>query len=277
VHTINATAGCSDRPTTVPGLFSGACYVPSEDTAYFGIGSDPATNKPLNFDTTEDKFVMGHELGHMAQNWSTGSTGGAYSTDNGRPSACKCDGVVSSNRIHCLNSRENVGAASIEGWGHFMSAKLLNNPASTTCSFGYYKEIWNGVDATGTVIVKRPPSQTSVSCLTPVKWRNNKCAQAEAGNEWDWLTFLTNVHTQGVSKLSMAELTDVWQRACGSTTGVKCAGQQITWTSTAAPAPGVVVAPVDNAAKAKFGALSAKYGNWVTTADNNGVSNNLSP
>jgi hypothetical protein len=82
--------------------------------------------------------------------------------------------------------------------------------------FGYYKEIWTGVDAAGKVIVKRPPSQTSVSCSTPVKWRNNKCAQAETGTEWDWLTFLTNVHTQSVSKLSMAELTDVWQRACGA-------------------------------------------------------------
>ena len=115
-----------------------------------------------------------------------------------------------------------------------------------------------------------------VSCTAPVKWRNTKCAQLETGTEWDWLTFLTNLHTQGVSKLNMTELTDIWIRACNNG-GLPCVNQALTWTSTTSPIAGSAAAPVDNAAKAKFGLNSPKYSNWIATADANGVSNNLLP
>jgi hypothetical protein len=275
VHILNTANGCPGYSTTIPGVNSGACYEDTSDITYFGVAANPVTKVALDFETTQEKFVIAHELGHLAQAWSSGNTAVDYKDAPGLPSACTCDRVVSSNRDHCLNSRENISTASTEGWGHFMSARLLND-TTQPCIFNYYKEIWDGVDAMGLPKVKTPPAATRVSCTTPKKWRNTNCAQVETGTEWDWMTFLMNVHTQGVSKLNMTELTDVWKLACGSATA-KCNGQALTWASTTSPIAGVTAAPVDNAAKAKFGIGSMKYNHWLLTADGNGVSNNLAP
>lgn len=190
--------------------------------------------------------------------------------------------VTNSNNLHCLNSREYLSTAQGEGWGHFFSSKVFNDFGGNTCSFVYYKDTLSlSTDWNGNHVVLHPPIDTRVSCNSPMKWRNSFCGLQESGTEWDWLTFLTNVHTQGTNKLSMAELADVWQRACGSS-GVKCSGQVLSWSATSVPfnrpdGGPAVASPLNTAAEAKFGILSAKYGFWLATSDANGVSNNLTP
>ena len=299
IHTIDSDAGCALFPITgQPGKLGEACFDEVADSSAFGVALRPGSNTPLSFHTTVDKFVVGHELGHMQQHWSTGSVTTRYPLQDGTSDpACRCESVVSSNQGHCLNSREYLSTAQSEGWGHFFASKVMNDFTSITPAspgaFGYYKELWtDAFDTYGNHIVKLPPSQTAVSPLSPVKWRNRHCGAPEFGSEWDWLTFLTNLHTQGTTKWTMAEISDVWQRACG-TPGVKCDDAELTWAATSvvrkdfppdggpdgAPVLPHTVAgiPVDAAAKTRFGATSAKYVNWLSQANGNGVSNDLSP
>ncbi len=298
-HVIESDGGCQKFPVQgQAGKYGEACYYEDIDSMSFGVALHPVSGKPLSFHTTADKFVVGHELGHMQQHWSTGSVITRYPLQDGTSEpACKCDSVVSSNRGHCLNSREYLSTAQSEGWGHFFSAKVMNDFATITPgspgAFGYYKELWtDAVDGSGNHIVKRPPLQTAVSPLAAVKWRNRHCPAEELGTEWDWLTFLTTLHTQGANKWTMAEIADVWQRACGAS-GVKCDEDELTWAATSVlrkdfppdggPDGAPVVAenvpgkPVDTAAKARFGVASAKYVNWISQAAGHGVSNDLNP
>jgi hypothetical protein len=279
-HIMEMTAGCPSYPAknaagALLGYNGEACYQGSNDTAYFGPALSPSPgNLPLNFHTTIDKFVVGHELGHMQQKWSTGDSAIAYPFEtnqlNGRPASCACLGVVSANRAHCLNSREYSSPAQSEGWAHFFSAKVMNDPAAATCNFSYYKELYNGPTA-----VKLPPVFTN--CKAPVKWRNNNCPLAESATEWDWLTFLTNVHTNGVDKLSIAEIADVYQRACG-TSGTPCAGGEMSWDTTTPQISSTIARrPLRPAALAKFGLTSPKFTQWIQRADQSGVSNSLAP
>jgi hypothetical protein len=278
------TSGLDFRARRTDGTFLGyngeACF--DGATAYFGVALQPTTNVPLNFDTTQDKFVVGHELGHMQQSASVGSTAVAYPffspTGNpvpARPAACGCDRVVSANQYHCLNSREYSSAAQAEGWAHFYSSKVMNDPAAATQNFGYYKEL-RTEPTPGTVVVKLPPVATNAKA--PVKWRNRNCPLAEHGTEWDWLTFLTNVHTTGANKLSIAEISDIYQRACFAS-GTRCTGSEISWDTTTPQIDTNARKPLRPAAQAKFGGSTTalKYLQWVTQADSNGVSNNLAP
>jgi hypothetical protein len=300
IHTIETKAGCSlfpILPTPPAGQpqFGEACYTSGDDTAAFGVALNPNTSQPLSFHTTVDKFVLGHEIGHMQQNWSTGSTAVRYPGQDGitTQAGCKCDKVVSANQFHCLNSREYLSTAQSEGWGHFFSSKVMNDlTAPTTSSFTYYKELWtDAVDGAGTHVVKVPPFETAVNPTTSVKWRNNHCGDVEFGSEWDWLTFLTNVHTQAPNALPIADLADIWQRACGAS-GTKCgASQELTWATTGNGVDsgvvrrnrgndaGLLVAgnPVNNAARNKYGIADPRFATWQSKGNANGVSNDLTP
>jgi hypothetical protein len=275
---IEAEKGCPDSffaardsNGTSLGYQGEACF--NGGTAYFGIALSPSS-VPLNFHTTDDKFVVGHELGHMQQAASVGDTAVKYpffNPDGGappRPAACGCDSVVSANRYHCLNSREYSSPAQSEGWTHFFSSKLMNDTTAAANNFSYYKEVQEGA------VLKRPP--VPVNSKTAVKWRNRNCPLAEYGTEWDWLTFLTNVHTSGTNKLSIAELTDVYQRACG-TSGTPCSQGEISWDTTSPQIGTAPRKPLDPAARAKFGLGSPKCSQWDNRSRENGVSNDLTP
>jgi hypothetical protein len=289
---IEAEDGCPSYPAKngsgqLLGFNGEACFAPATNTAYFGVALSPAGNQPLSFETTIDKFVVGHELGHMQQSASTGKTATAYVyTDNqladGRNAACACENVVSANRAHCLNSREYSSAAQGEGWAHFYSTKVMNDSTAAAFNFGYYKEVRTQTTPASAVVINYPPYK--VNAKAPVKWRNRNCPLAEQGTEWDWLTFLTNLHTTGTNKFSIVEISDIYQRACGAS-GILCNGGEISWdTTTPQIQPGnggsispIPRKPVDPAARTKFGVGSPKYVQWQTRGDENGVSNNLTP
>ena len=46
---------------------------------------------------------------------------------------CRCDHVTSSNQLHCLQSREKIDTAIIEGFGYFFAAKLFNDEDENDC------------------------------------------------------------------------------------------------------------------------------------------------
>jgi hypothetical protein len=91
--------------------------------------------------------VAAHEFGHVQQTNLTGIAHTQYEFDDGNgnltpdppgaPPSCRCDQVVTSNKLHCLQSKETATAAQVEGWAHFMAAKFWNDQIESDCTFNY--------------------------------------------------------------------------------------------------------------------------------------------
>lgn len=175
--------------------------------AYFGIGiGTPA------LDTTLEKFVIAHELGHQIQ-WHQGaSKSSSYVADPSSPSSCRCDHVTSANALHCLQSRHDWSTAQAEGWAHFVSQRTFNALDSNNCTFVYYKEVREDPG-----IVRSPPYV--VNCGAPVRWLENHCDRSGHSVEWDILTFLRGINaTSSPNALSMDEIFTIYRGTPSSIT-----------------------------------------------------------
>jgi len=157
-----------DKNCPGTGNFSG-CY--SSDNGALYLGSHNGQRRIWT------KHVVGHELGHMVSSHLAGGPQNGYYEADGctdgyvwpdtcnQPQECQCNPhVVSSNGVHCLQSREYMNDAAQEGWAHFYATALFNDSTSPG-SFTYYKEF----DTYGGVI--EPPMLNYVS-------RNISCALA---------------------------------------------------------------------------------------------------
>jgi hypothetical protein len=197
------------------------------------------------------KYVVAHELGHLVQGLQFGTQSLTYGQSSTIP-ACRCDHVTISNKLHCLQSKEDVNASEIEGFGHFFASDIFNNGADNNCTFVYYKEFLEDGATTGTW----PP--VAKSCFNTVQWMNNHCGQNERGVEWDWLGFYWHVHNKTSTAYSYANIATVFKQACG---GTFCEGtDSVSWST------------LKTAADTKFGgSTSAKAMFWASTGDDYGV------
>lgn len=183
--------------------------------------------------TTDDewKFVVGHEIGHLAQaaaNASPSSNG--YDTVFDPNAACRCDHVTVSNQLHCLQSLEDVGKAQIEGFAQYYAARTFNT-LGTDCAFAYYKEFLAPQMVNGNTInvITSPP--IGVDCAVPHQWRSTHCSNIEdTGTELDWLTAYRALEMGGVT---IDELYAVYDEACP---GVSCGNDYIRWNDLSAAA-----------------------------------------
>jgi hypothetical protein len=199
-----------------PSLGSGACY--SSSRLYVG-------NNNFGHDLSARRHVVMHEFGHGVQARAIGSLSVNYATGDSTDPDCNCDHVVSSNNLHCLQSRETITTAFVEGFAHFLAAKVFNDQAGTNCAFGYYKEFRN---AAGVVLT--PP--VAINCQTAVKWMENRgCAAPNRGTEYDWMNFLWDVNAPISGGVTLTRYWQLMRDACGGACG---GGGTFTWASFAA-------------------------------------------
>jgi hypothetical protein len=210
---------------------------------WFGVTSS-------DYSLSNFKTILEHELGHAVQRMlmgqpTVGDVGQEYRIDTTAPS-CRCDNVVTSNKLHCLQSRHEVWAAQNEGWGSFFAATNLNTNVDNNCTFAYYKEFRND-DGT----VTSPPM--AKSCFNQTRWMETHCNSSTRGTEWDWMNFYWRLNNK--DGYSFADFTSVYTMACAGS----CDGKPVTWP------------PLNFSAGSVFGVGSAKAVAWTNQGTNFGV------
>lgn len=164
------------------------------------------------------RHIVAHELGHNVSGLNIGHPSMAYGEGDAPISQplCRCDHVYFANRAHCLQSRETLEVAFVEGFAHFAAVKLFNDPDDSSCRFSYYKEYLSTSNT-----VYDPP--VNINCGGAYRWMENRgCAQADRGTEYDWMNFLWALNKSGT--LTVPEIFDVMRESCspGGTGG--CGG-----------------------------------------------------
>lgn len=160
-------------------------------------------------DHSRRKFMVTHEFGHMVGYAAANISFRDYSRTSDIDQ-CFCSPMGYGDE-HCLHSREYIRTAEFEGFGHFFSSLVWNDPTPTDGVFGYYKSTW---DRTG-------PPYTYTQCVTPPcvrdltvhdKWWHIVCPGSldDRGTEMDWLKFLWNA--RAADEFTMTEILDIWDR-----------------------------------------------------------------
>jgi hypothetical protein len=168
------------------------------------------------------KFVLGHEFGHMVQDFAgaglnavyrfvgdeSNGAGGLQDPASTQTSAelkrdCTCELIEpGDNRLHCIQSIELSESAQQEGFGHFFAARLYNRVygeagfSANECVFNYYKQT-GAPNLVPTATVHPVP----LDCAVPYAHRDTACSAVTitngvAGAEIDWLTFFWAITTQ---------------------------------------------------------------------------------
>lgn len=150
-------------------------------------------------DTTEEKFVIAHELGHALEYQSIGGAAGgvAYDKNLWDGELCGCGHVYGANNLHCLQSKMSQAGGYLEGFAHFVATAIMNPNNERAASFVYYKEVlrphWNPQVGGN----KRTLPPVKVKAGEPVGWQRQNCAsgvQVNRSTEYDWMTFLWGIH-----------------------------------------------------------------------------------
>jgi hypothetical protein len=221
---------------TCPGYESSSCWSSYDDSIY------------LSPNGGDHKFVISHEVGHQSQFDRTGYLGSGY--DHVVPSydwQCRCDHVTSSNQAHCLQSREYIDTAILEGFGYFFAAKLFNEEDESNCRMAHSKQLAIPhplyPEDPELATIYQPP--VVVDCREQVQWQENWCDAADTGTEWDWMNFFWEWHSGGGSNPSHATMNDIYS----------IINDVVYWED------------VNDGALARFGGdFNAKYNYFVATA-----------
>ncbi|MFW5741034.1 MAG: hypothetical protein ACOC1F_11775, partial [Myxococcota bacterium] len=233
-YTVYANTACPGKTYS--------CYRPGDDSVY------------IETNDSNWKIIIAHELGHNIESRAIGDMAHDY-TQTPIGGYCDCAHVVDPNsRAHCLQSREQLTAAQMEGFAQFMAAKTFNSQYEANCGFAYYKEFKIPMGDFGKVL--SPP--LARDCRTNQLWMETHCPTTNRGVEWDWQIFLWNVNTNSPYKTMMAELWSIYRSACG---GTSCQYQEVSWSE------------LDDAAETYHGSQSDEYVHFATVADAAGVNN----
>ncbi len=149
-------------------------------------------------DTSEEKYVIGHELGHSIEHNTLGGPAGLAS-QNSRlwdGDLCGCGHVRGANNIHCLQSTENQAGGYLEGFAHFVATAIMNPQVTKNVPFVYYKEFLQP-NASPFLLPRTVLPPVKIQAGTPVAWLRNRCdrgVQADRSTEYDWMTFLWGIH-----------------------------------------------------------------------------------
>ena len=197
-YNVNANQRCNGDAAA-----STACFSPAASTLFIGPNIDGTHN-------SQYKFVVAHEFGHAIQQAAIGGLHTDYARDTtlNENGPCGC-GFVSdpTDRAHCLQSRQKLGAVEAESFAHYVAANTWNG-SSGACTFVYYK---NSLEADGTTITKPPFGR---SCNAQTRWLENHCAAASRGVEWDWLNFFRGAGAGG-APIPIADVHSIFRQACG--------------------------------------------------------------
>ncbi len=210
------------------------------DSCAVGSSAYIGTLYPDGSSDSNSKIIITHEIGHTVQSVAMGIPHTDYNGDWDAPPFCNCshiDDPQGINNLHCLQSKEYVSAAELEGFAQFMAAKAWNNPAQTDCGWAYYKPFREHLGELQWTI-SEPPMAKDCTIEPFAVWRpwmeeNCPTNMTDHGVEWDWQTFLWLVNTQGTSGSSAATMTDIYNIYKNSAPCVgqpfMCDGQDVHW------------------------------------------------
>ena len=175
---------------TCPSYENSSCWSSYNNTIY------------LSSNGVDLKFVIAHEVGHQSQYDRIGTLGSGYSEPVPESDwQCRCDHVTSSNQAHCLQSREAIDTAILEGFGYFFSANLFNDETEDDCAMAHSKELLIPhplyPEDPELATLYNPP--VIVDCREPVQWQETWCDDSDTGTEWDWMNFFWEWHSGGGS------------------------------------------------------------------------------
>ncbi|MBK6696499.1 MAG: hypothetical protein IPG50_30555 [Myxococcales bacterium] len=159
------------------------------------------------------KFIVAHEIGHVAQRRLGGLVGRDYYDHTPLPALCTC-AHASPATFHCLSGVSFTDNAQDEGFAHFIAARAWND-LSANKVFVYYKQSYRAADPLGVGGLESPPAARY--CGDGLKWEETNCAptlSSDLGVEWDWLNFFVGTAT-GVDAITPTQIGAVYRRACG--------------------------------------------------------------
>jgi hypothetical protein len=160
------------------------------------------------------KSVVAHEIGHEIANQLYGGWGQNFNFSVSQI-LCRCDHVTSANQLHCMQSREQNGAARNEGFAHFYGSLLFNNVTHTTAPFAYYKEV---LEPPGNIPNDVVPPPYPYDALATYKWIENQCLAADRNGEMDWMNFMYFLHTRGgANSFTFPDMEEVFEATPGTT------------------------------------------------------------
>jgi hypothetical protein len=256
---VRTPQGCGtvDPPTD-------SCYNPGSDITFIG------TTRIGNTNAAHDRWksVVAHELGHHIQRKAWGSIFYDYNDDTTTEPYCRCDHYDTSwsNRAHCMNSREQVGAAAIEGYAHATATRAFNTDNSTgNAIFAYYKP-WRGFDSDASdPEITYPPVPFTLAATAQLRWMANRCptGATNKGIEYDWLRFYYAISVASIANpTTFNDLASIYRRACtGSPTGECVFGSHSpTWSSLTAAALAHYGGSATNAKFVRFRDSGAAFG-----------------
>jgi hypothetical protein len=178
---------------------------------------------------------------------------------------CRCDHVNSANQLHCLQSDEEQGFGSHEGFAHFYASRIWNDTNGFGGIFTYYKHFLQPFPNNLPSVNVAPPFARVSSGV--IKWLDKQCAndpQVGRGVEWDWLTVYYDITAGSVADRtplggSPPNLGSIYERACG-TPGAPCKFQMVPY------------ATLRGAAQTEFGgALDPRFVRFDVTATTHGI------
>ena len=219
----------------------------------------------VNGVTEKDAYwrsVVGHEMGHQMAIRMWGTWIYPYDVNESPLDRCNCNAVeVVGDRQHCMNSREGIGAARSEAWGHAFSTSLVNLTSDSTAPFGYYKRVYdpnyqrpNCNDPNDPWCHTRVPPLT-VDATLNFNWMENNCFLANSGTEVDWMSFFYQLDNKTANSWTIGNFWNVFQTECPPPNS-SC---PVSWIS------------LQNAANSFFPPGSTKAGYLTTAGDLNGV------
>ena len=256
-YVIRANLGCTD-------------FDPPTDSCYMSPAREPPKGSVHLGTTLIDgvpeahwKYVIAHEIGHYVQDIAMGSYFVDYN-DVASEELCTCKHYDTSwgNQIHCIQSREEIGGAQLEGFAQAFASRTFNNANEANGTFVYYKPFLEPLDEFW--LWSAPPVVFDVynSSANRARWMETYCSSEGKGVELDWATFYYLITSQATaSPTSMQNLFSIYRRACTGNPNVNCNfGQHVAWEG------------LRTAAETQYGAFNPSYIRFRDTGINAGVS-----
>jgi hypothetical protein len=246
-YPVNVNEGCaSNNPA--------ACYGNPNTTPPHG-GVFLGVTDPEGIGEEHWKHIIAHEIGHFAQDIAMGMHQRSYSDFAISEPTCMCD-FFNPDELHCIQSREDIGAAQIEGFAHAFASRVFNWAGEANGTFVYYKPFLD--DGLGS----NPPPQ-AFSTFYPDHWMENHCPDANRGIEMDWMTFYFNAMSfASANETSTQDLFSIYRRACTGDPNSNCSHiNPMPWTT------------LDQNAQTHYGGSSSdpRYVRFRDTAFDTGV------
>jgi hypothetical protein len=199
----------------------------TESTAHYAY---PDEFEVCFANSSQHKFRIGHEIGHVISKHRDGAQYGVYEGSegyfrdpvDGYDGSHNCDTSLIGNHMHDLTSREFTGAGQKEGFSQFIATAAMNDRVNDGEFILANKPVMNWSTTHGTYFPSvdplvqdwDPPFPVDLSNSHYVKWMEYECVPPtwfeHFGTEWDWLDFFWNLWTYGSYKYSVAEINDIW-------------------------------------------------------------------